>query len=161
MAVVGTARFYVLAHHDVGTQIHCHPDNQPDAHLPHDFEFAFQSVFVVAGKLHVVVEKTQQAKQQCRHDHQHHVHVGKIAQQDTRHKNGYDNDDAAHRRRSRFAHLPFKPEIAHDFTNLHQLEAVDDSPPDDGCNEYGKYQCRRRAECQIAEQSSARNIEFV
>ena len=55
----------VLAHHDVGAEIHCQSDHQTHSHLTYNLELASQAVLVVLGEFLVVVEEAEQSEEQC------------------------------------------------------------------------------------------------
>ena len=89
---------HIFAHHCIGAQVEHNAHNEPYRHLAHNFVFAFQSFFVAAENLDVVVEKSQKSQPQGGDNHQDEVNVAHAAQQQHGHQYGNDDDDAAHRR---------------------------------------------------------------
>ena len=134
--VGGVLCLYVFPHHDVRAEVHCQPDNKSHSYLAYYLVFPGQSVFIMLFQLFIIVEESEHAEKQRGDNHKYHIYICEIAYEQAWHYYGYDYDYTAHRWRAFFAHLPFKPEISHDFADLHHLQPVDYAPSYHGCYEY-------------------------
>ena len=95
--------------------------------MSHYLELAFHAFFIVMSHLDVVVGKTESTAPDGGNDHEQHVNVVELAQQQARHQDGNDDDDTAHRGSTLLLQLALKPQVAHNLAHLHELKAVDDA----------------------------------
>ncbi len=67
--------FYVFADDYLRAEVESEPHDEPQAHLPDDFELAVQPFFVFLEYLDVIVCKAQRAQPYCCDKHQHHIDI--------------------------------------------------------------------------------------
>ena len=148
----------LLAHDDLGREPHGRPDDDTQPDLSHDLEAPLEALLAVAKHLDVVVQSADQPQPDGRDQHQLHVNVVQLAQQQRRDEDGDEDDHAAHRRRAPLLELPLEPQVADLLADLLAAQEVDDPPPEDDDDEQRKDHRRRRAERNILEHTRARDV---
>ena len=142
-------------------QVHREAHNQAQAHLAHNLELALHALLVVMGNLDIVVAEAQRAAPQRGNDHEYHVDVAQLAQQQAGHHDGQDDDDASHGGSAFLLHLPLQAQVAHNLAHLHELQAVDNlAAKHDG---YKQRQDERKTgtEGDVVKQPRARHVELL
>ena len=138
---VGVEDLAVGRHDDVWREPHGDADDQSEAYLADHLIFAGKTLLVVVFQFAVVVERPDGAHPDGGHEHQDHVYIAQIAQQQAGQEYGENDDDAPHGGCAALLHLAFEAEIAHLLANLHLLEASDDG----AAQSHGQNQ--RKGEC--------------
>ena len=106
----------------------------------------------MARHLYIIVEKSEGAEPESRHDHEQHVDVGEVSHEQARHEDGKNDYDSAHCGSASFLHLSLESEVAHDLTDLHELQPVDYTAPEHNGDEEREQQGGSGAEGDVVHQ---------
>ena len=158
---VPALNFNVFANYNVRAEVHRQTYDKADTYLADNFVFSGQTVLVVHLDFLEVIEKSDGTQQDGGDNHQLHVDVRQVAEQEAWNKDGNDDDDTAHRRRPFLAHLSLQAEVAHRLADLQVLQPVDDAPPDGCRDEQRQNQRHPRAERDVFEHPRARQVQLV
>ena len=101
-------------------------DDETQAYLTGNLDPTVEAVFVLLEGLDIIVRKAQRAHQQRRDEHQNHIDVRQLTEQQTRQQDGGNDDEAAHRR---YAFLTYIEGVGllialrlGDVTALHEID---------------------------------------
>ena len=111
-------------------------------------------------ELAVVVEEADAAHPGGGHQHQDHVDVGQVAEQQAWDEDAEYYDEAAHGGGADLFHLPFEAEVAHHLADLHSLQAPDDAVAEDQGDEQGHGQRHAGAERHVVHEPQAGEVEI-
>ena len=143
---------------DVGVPNHGGTENHPHPNLTDDLEASCQPFFVLLENLDVVVDEPNGPEPQGAEDHQLSVDVGQIRKQERGHKDGAKHDGASHGGGALRVHLAFQAEVAHNLSNLHQLQPLDDALAKQNAHRQRGHQAHARSDRDNAEQAGARQV---
>ena len=94
-----------LVHSDSRAETKGESDDETEGDLTGDLDPTVQTLFVLAEGLDIIVRKAQRAHEKGRYQHEDHIDVAQLAEQQTGQQDGYDDDDTAHRRHAFLAHV--------------------------------------------------------
>ena len=89
----------------------------------------------------IVIAESESAEPDCGDEHQQHVYIAEVAHKEAWDDDGYDYYDATHSGGAFLLHLSFKSEVTDNLTYLHQLQSVNDFPPEHQCDKQRQQQC--------------------
>ena len=93
-----TGNGYILIHLYIGRHPQHKSHDKPDTYLPDNLVFAFQSLFVTAENLDIIIHSTEKSQPYGSNNHQDEIDVSQSAKEQNRHKNGENDNDSTHRR---------------------------------------------------------------
>ena len=128
----------ILAHDGIGTQPKRQSDNEADADLTNNLIFSFQALFVALEDLDIVIHESEEAQPEGGDNHQDDIDVTDTAEQDNRHEDADDDDDATHRRHTLLLHAKgVDTRVALCLENLPPLHPFDKSLTKPGRDQKG------------------------
>ena len=157
---IGCCPSHLLFDHDLRTKPHHQSDNDTKPHLADNLKTAIQSLFIFAKNFDVIIQEADQAKPHGRDDHQQHIDVGQISEQQDRNQDRSQNNDTTHGRGSTFLELSFQPQVTNLLTNLVALQHPDDPFTEDHPDDQCENNAHRSPKRQRKEHAHAGNIEM-
>ena len=94
---VDTLHLYILADDGLVAEVEREPHDDTQTHLPDNLEDAVKALLVALEHLDVVVGKAQGAEPYGGDEHEDHVHIVQLAEQQTGDEDSRQDDDASHR----------------------------------------------------------------
>ena len=134
----------VFSDHHIGAQVEGESDNQSQTDLSDNFEFAVQTFLVFPEHFDVIIQKSQRAEPYGGYQHQNHVDVMELAQQQAWNEYGHDNDDSSHCRHSHLVDVErINGCVTLRFGDLLPFQHIDEILSEDCRNQQGKDDCHQ------------------